>query len=149
MKVRGLFIDKERVWHPDQLNVLSPHHQLLEAAPPLELEAGVTPKLAEVHVQGEVLMFVTASPWGGVRIFYAAAVVAAAAIAVDAQLAGVFGIVVAASVSRRETARNWEVSWRRRRRRGESARSKEFGYRFDKEIGKEKKERKWLDQKNE
>lgn len=55
MKVRGLFVDKEGVWHPDELNVLGPHHQLLEAAPPLELEAGVTPELAEVHVQGEVL----------------------------------------------------------------------------------------------
>ncbi len=55
MKVGGLFVDKERVRHPDELNVLCAHHQLLEASPPLELQAGVAPELAEVHVQGEVL----------------------------------------------------------------------------------------------
>ncbi len=55
VKVRAFLVHKERVWHPDLLNVLRAHHQLLEAGPALEREAGVAPELAEVQVQREVL----------------------------------------------------------------------------------------------
>ena len=55
VKVGCLFVDKERVRHPDQLYVLCPHHQLLEPALPLEGEPRVAPELPEVHVQREVL----------------------------------------------------------------------------------------------
>lgn len=55
MKVSRFLIDKERVWHPDQLNVLSPDNQFLKATCMFEGEAGISPKLPEVHIQGEIL----------------------------------------------------------------------------------------------
>ena len=50
-----LLVDEECVWDPDELDVLSPHHQLVN--PKLVLvkaQSGVTPILSEVHVKSEV-----------------------------------------------------------------------------------------------
>ncbi len=55
VKVSCLLIDEEGVRHPDELDVLSPHHQLLQPGPLGEREPRVSPKLAEVHVKREVL----------------------------------------------------------------------------------------------
>jgi len=55
VEVGGLFIDKERVWHPNGLDVLRADDQLVQARPPVEGEARVLPELPEVHVQREVL----------------------------------------------------------------------------------------------
>ncbi len=55
MKVGFLFIDKEGVWNPNELYVLSPHNKFFEASPWFKGEPWITPELTEVHVQGEVL----------------------------------------------------------------------------------------------
>ncbi len=50
VKVGSLFVDKKRVRCPDEVNVLGPHHQLLQPLPPLKLQPRVSPELAKVHV---------------------------------------------------------------------------------------------------
>ena len=50
VEVSRLLIHEERVRHPDEVNVLCTHHQLLQARPLREGEAGVLPELPEVHV---------------------------------------------------------------------------------------------------
>ena len=50
-----LLVDEEGVRHPDEADVLRPHHQLLDTkVGPVELEPVVGPELTEVHVEGEV-----------------------------------------------------------------------------------------------
>ena len=50
-----LLVDEESVRHPDEPDVLRPHHQLLDTkVGPVELEPVVWPELTEVHVEGEV-----------------------------------------------------------------------------------------------
>ena len=46
MEERYLLVDEEGVWHPDELDVLGPHHQLLQVLWPLEREPRVSPELA-------------------------------------------------------------------------------------------------------
>ena len=55
VKVRSLFIHKECVWHPNQLDVLCPDNQLLKIWLFVKRQSWISPELAEVHVQGEVL----------------------------------------------------------------------------------------------
>ena len=54
MKESNLLIDKEGVRDPNQPDVLSSHHQLLQILRPLKRQPGVCPELPEVHVEGEV-----------------------------------------------------------------------------------------------
>ena len=49
-----LLVDEERVRHPDELDVLRAHHQLLQVRLFIKGQAGVHPELPEVHVEGEV-----------------------------------------------------------------------------------------------
>lgn len=55
VKVSCFLIDKECVWHPDQLYVLCSDHQFFQSVSPFEREAGILPELPEIHVQCEVL----------------------------------------------------------------------------------------------
>jgi hypothetical protein len=55
VEVSCLLINKEGVRHPYELDVLCPNNQLFQAWAALEGEPWVLPKLAEIHVQGEVL----------------------------------------------------------------------------------------------
>ncbi len=64
MEVGGLLVDEEGVRHPDLVDVLRAHHQLVQRGRLLEGEARVRPKLTEVHVQGEVLVVVTLNGGG-------------------------------------------------------------------------------------
>ena len=46
MEERDLLVDEESVGHPDELDVLRPHHQLLQVLRPLERQPRVSPELA-------------------------------------------------------------------------------------------------------
>ena len=55
VKESDLFIDKEGVGNPDEADVLGPHHQLADPkVHRVEGEPGISPELAEVHVEREV-----------------------------------------------------------------------------------------------
>ena len=55
MKVRGFFVNKECIWHPNQLDVFRSDHKLFKANPSLEGKTRIPPKLTEIHVKGKVL----------------------------------------------------------------------------------------------
>ena len=55
VKIRRFLVNKEGVWDPDQLNILSADDQLLQARLAFEGEPRIPPKLTEVHVESEIL----------------------------------------------------------------------------------------------
>jgi hypothetical protein len=55
VKVGSFFVHKKGVRRPNEINVFSTHHQLLQTLPPLKLEPRVSPELAKVHVKREIL----------------------------------------------------------------------------------------------
>ena len=65
VKESNLFVDKECVGHPDEADVLGPHHQLVDPeVHRVKGEPGVGPELAEVHVEGEVHVLLGEVPDG-------------------------------------------------------------------------------------
>ena len=65
VKESDLFIDKEGVGNPDEADVLGPHHQLADPkVHRVEGEPGISPELAEVHVEGEVHVLLGEVPDG-------------------------------------------------------------------------------------
>ena len=55
MKIGRLFVNEERVRHPNQIDVLSTDHQFLQSWTTLERQPRVLPELTKVHVKGKVL----------------------------------------------------------------------------------------------
>ena len=55
MKVRCLFIDKERVRHPDKFDIFGTNNKFLKAGAFLKGETRILPELTEVHVERKVL----------------------------------------------------------------------------------------------
>ena len=50
----NLLVDEEGVGDPDELDVLRPHHQLLQVWLFVKGQSRIHPELSKVHVEGEV-----------------------------------------------------------------------------------------------